>query len=112
MPAGPDTSPVTQSTVGTWIARWTVGAALGQIVFGGTVRLILAVIMGALLGGLAVWLFQRHRPSLRLRRPAAASTRPTAAHAAARSVPVPPHAATTTSTGNRIRYSPLAPPRR
>jgi len=89
MPVAADTSSVTESTVGAWVARWIVGAALGQIVFGGTVRLVLAVLMGALLGGLGVWLLMRHRAA---RHPN--QTRPEQ----------PP--------GPRIRYSPLAPPGR
>lgn len=68
MPTGAGSNPLTQSTAGTWIARWTAGAALGQIVFGGTVRLVFAVALGALLGGAGVWLIQRHRTT-RAQRP-------------------------------------------
>ncbi|MFV2086353.1 hypothetical protein [Micromonospora sp. LOL_021] len=89
MPVAADTSSVTESTVGAWVARWIVGAALGQIVFGGTVRLVLAVLMGALLGGLGVWLLMRHRA---------------ARHPKQTRAKQPP--------GPRIRYSPLAPPGR
>ncbi|MFY1654439.1 hypothetical protein ACN27J_26605 [Solwaraspora sp. WMMB762] len=89
MPVAADTSSVTESTVGAWVARWIVGAALGQIVFGGTVRLVLAVLMGALLGGLGVWLLMRHRAA---RHPSQTQARQ--------------------PSGPRIRYSPLAPPGR
>lgn len=93
MPAEAGTSTAVQSTVGTWIARWTVGAALGQIVFGGTIRLVLAVLMGALLGGLGVWLFQRRR---------SASGPPTTWPLARPG----PHRRS--GPANRIRYSPQA----
>jgi hypothetical protein len=87
MPTGAGSNPLTQSTAGTWIARWTAGAALGQIVFGGTIRLMFAVALGALLGGAGVWLIQRHRT----------------ARVSRRRVTHPMH------TGGRVRYSPLAP---
>ncbi|MFV2013304.1 MULTISPECIES: hypothetical protein [unclassified Micromonospora] len=106
MPVAADTSSVTESTVGAWGARWIVGAALGQIVFGGTVRLVLAVLMGALLGGLGVWLLMRLRAA---RHPEQIHTRAEQAHpeqirpkqTRAKQTPAP-----------RIRYSPLAPPGR
>ncbi|ROO62555.1 hypothetical protein EDC02_4536 [Micromonospora sp. Llam0] len=94
MPVAAGTSSVAESTVGAWVARWIVGAALGQIVFGGTVRLVLAVLMGALLGGLGVWLLMRHRAA---RHPDQTREEPTRVKQ---------------TPGPRIRYSPLAPPGR
>ncbi|MEQ4302096.1 hypothetical protein ABNF97_12015 [Plantactinospora sp. B6F1] len=44
-----------------WATRWVLGTAVGQVVFTGTVRLVLAVLMGAALGGLVVWLVLRRR---------------------------------------------------
>ncbi|AVT33742.1 hypothetical protein C6361_34750 [Plantactinospora sp. BC1] len=45
------------------MTRWVLGTAVGQVVFTGTVRLVLAVLMGAALGGLVVWLVLRRRPA-------------------------------------------------
>lgn len=109
MPVASGTSSVTESTVGAWIARWIVGAALGQIVFGGTVRLVLAVLMGALLGGLGVWLLMRRRAGLGPVQTQPVQTRAEQTRAeqtrAERGRPEQP-------PGPRIRYSPLAPPGR
>lgn len=44
-----------------WATRWVFGTALGQVVFTGTTRLVMAVLMGAAVGGLAVWLVLRRR---------------------------------------------------
>ncbi|MDG4775023.1 hypothetical protein [Solwaraspora sp. WMMD792] len=106
MPVAADTSSVTESTVGAWVARWIVGAALGQIVFGGTVRLVLAVLMGALLGGLGVWLLMRHRAA---RHPEQTRTRAEQAHPEQIR---PKQTRAKQAPGPRIRYSPLAPPGR
>ncbi|WFE23646.1 hypothetical protein O7621_10440 [Solwaraspora sp. WMMD937] len=106
MPVAVDTSSVTGSTVGAWVARWIVGAALGQIVFGGTVRLVLAVLMGALLGGLGVWLLMRHRAA---RHPEQTRTRAEQAHPEQIR---PKQTRAKQPPGPRIRYSPLAPPGR
>ena len=109
MPVAAGTSPVAESTVGAWIARWIVGASLGQIVFGGTVRLVLAVLMGALLGGLGVWLLMRHRASRHPDQARAAQAHSEQAHSERIR---PKRTPVKQAAGPRIRYSPLAPPGR
>ncbi|MEO3746993.1 hypothetical protein [Plantactinospora sp. B5E13] len=56
-----------------WATRWVFGTALGQVVFTGTTRLVMGVLMGAAVGGLAVWLVLRRRSA----RPGYAGTAPT-----------------------------------
>lgn len=104
MPAGTNGT-ATHSTATRWIGRWAVGAALGQIVFGGTVRLVLAVLLGAALGGLGVWLVQRrHLPGrTRFGRIRPERTRN------ARDVSSAPRPVRRAASGG---YSPLARPRR
>ncbi|MEO3929666.1 hypothetical protein ABGB07_38280 [Micromonosporaceae bacterium B7E4] len=57
------------------MTRWVLGTAVGQVVFTGTVRLVLAVLMGAALGGLVVWLVlrRRHAPQSYAGTPAAST---------------------------------------
>jgi hypothetical protein len=137
MPTEAGSNPLTQSTAGTWIARWTAGAALGQIVFGGTVRLVFAVALGALLGGVGVWLVQRHRTTRAqrpdpIRRPAQPGYRRPMSPRPSTQVPLRPSTQVKfrpspqvplrsdaqawvrrvqhpRHTGGRMRYSPLAP---
>lgn len=139
MPVGVNGA-MTQSTAGRWLGRWMIGAALGQLVFGGTMRLVLAVLFGAALGGLGVWLIQRNRPPGRTRRrpafprprrwtarraPAGTPTAtartstartPTAGHGTARATTGRAAAGATrrsapvTGTGMRRRFSPRARP--
>ncbi|MEN3609973.1 hypothetical protein AAH979_10525 [Plantactinospora sp. ZYX-F-223] len=63
MPTGPNSGEWGHSGATGWVTRWVLGTAIGQAVFTGTVRLVLAVLMGAALGGLAVWLVLRRRPT-------------------------------------------------
>ncbi|GAB3984930.1 hypothetical protein V1634_10490 [Plantactinospora veratri] len=65
MPTGPSSGEWGKSGPTGWVTRWVLGTAVGQVVFTGTVRLVLAVLMGAALGGLVVWLVLRRRPAPR-----------------------------------------------
>jgi hypothetical protein len=68
-----------------WVTRWVLATAVGQALVTGTVRLVLAALMGAALGGLAVWLVLCRRPARpRAGRPARPGYRTAPAAGAAR----------------------------
>ena len=60
------------ASAGGWTARWAAGAVLGQIVFGPTAMLFIALLAGAAIGAGTMYLLHRrtHRPPpLRRTRP-------------------------------------------
>lgn len=96
-----------------WATRWVFGTALGQVVFTGTTRLVMAVLMGAAVGGLAVWLVLRRRSARSAYADSAPSGR--AGQPERRHGPVPSpahrgHASYPGANRGRPRFSPRAQP--
>ncbi|MDP9795236.1 hypothetical protein J2S43_003748 [Catenuloplanes nepalensis] len=56
---------LTWSSAGAWTARWAAGAVLGQIIFGPTTMLFIALVTGVAAGAGAMFLIHRRTASPR-----------------------------------------------
>ncbi|MDR7275050.1 hypothetical protein [Catenuloplanes atrovinosus] len=60
---------VTWSVAGGWTARWAAGAVLGQLIFGPTTMLFIALVTGVALGAGGMYLVHRRATTPRVSRP-------------------------------------------